>query len=133
MTPEQQDLLYLKCLKKSIKDADNISTVINGVLSGMFSKKAYNASDFFDMALGYKVNIGGGDVTDHETSDISEMTPYLRRKMLFYDKWKWNDRQIIDWLSERTIKFGKGYELWEYFTDEELEPLEICLLIKPTE
>lgn len=129
MTPEQQDLLFLKCQKTTVKDADLISTAIHGVISGFFGKKSFTPSDLLDKGLGFHIDLDDL-LPEHRYSHIKELTPTLRRKLRFSDK-GWSDERALGWLLWMNQKHGGGYDIWEYFTPEELDKVQFHFFTKP--
>ena len=129
MTPEQTRLLMLKCQKQAVKDADLTMAAIGAAVSGAFGKKPMSPSDAFDRRLGYDVETEDEVTTTTRAvpEDVKELSPQERRRYR-YARWGWTDEQLIDWLVARNLQMGGGYELEQFFTDEELGKYGICLL-----
>lgn len=120
MTPEQIELLRIKCSKQDVRVADLTFAAVQACVSAAFGKKPMLPSDILDAQLGYKI-----PDTELPTEGKDAYSPSERRKSR-YAKWNKTDAELANWLSERNRVCKGGYELSRFFTEKELESLGIC-------
>jgi hypothetical protein len=115
ITPEQQELLVIKCHKRDLHIADNTTMAISSALSGALKGKSFKPSDKLDIMLGqYSL-----ETETDEPLFNKPLTPQQRRKLKYLDRWKWTERQLADWLIER-----QG-NILHYFDLDELKSMGI--------
>jgi hypothetical protein len=112
MTPEQMELLSMKCNKQEAKQADLTGIALRGAINGLFGGQIIRALDLFDAQLGAELE---------SNNKPQEMTPKTRR-LAKYGKWNWPNERLIPWLVSR------NKDLRDYYSQDEVEQYGICLL-----